>query len=94
MVSTDQSLGMQTKQTQVFNQYKKEQPPPVQVRGILFFLLYWLIIGKIQQNSLDSKKKSQCELSAKKQQRLSVLSAWSWSWISQLMEELKDSITC
>lgn len=23
MVSTDQSLGMQTKQTQVFNQYKK-----------------------------------------------------------------------
>lgn len=28
MVSTDQSLGMQTKQTQVFNQYKKEQPPP------------------------------------------------------------------
>lgn len=24
MVSTDQSLGMQTKQTQVFNQYKKE----------------------------------------------------------------------
>lgn len=29
MVSTDQSLGMQTKQTQVFNQYKKEQPPPL-----------------------------------------------------------------
>lgn len=27
MVSTDQSLGMKTKQTQVFNQYKKEQPP-------------------------------------------------------------------
>lgn len=27
MVSTDQSLGMQTKQTQVFNQYKKEPPP-------------------------------------------------------------------
>lgn len=25
MVSTDQSLGMKTKQTQVFNQYKKEQ---------------------------------------------------------------------
>lgn len=24
MVSTDQSLGMKTKQTQVFNQYKKE----------------------------------------------------------------------
>lgn len=31
MVSTDQSLGMQTKQTQVFNQYKKEQPPPLKV---------------------------------------------------------------
>lgn len=32
MVSTDQSLGMKTKQTQVFNQYKKEQtPPPLKV---------------------------------------------------------------
>lgn len=31
MVSTDQSLGMQTKQTQVFNQYKKEQKNTLKV---------------------------------------------------------------
>lgn len=38
MVSTDQSLGMQTKQTQVFNQYKKEQHPPPPLKYILTLL--------------------------------------------------------
>lgn len=39
MVSTDQSLGMQTKQTQVFNQYKKEQPPPPSERHFIFLAI-------------------------------------------------------